>query len=379
MKTNTKKVLFVSGYPKSLINFRGDLIKDLIGVGFEVHVCAPFSKYDTEDIKELKKLGTEYHNIRLLQQKLSILSDIGTVFDIFKLCKKIKPDIVITYTAKPVIYTGLVTFLIRSLHHFPIITGLGYAFSGGKEAKRRLLRILLTSLYRFSLKRSKKVFFQNDDDQDFFIRKKIFVKKDSTLVIPGSGVNLKKFVKSDVPSKNIFLMVGRLLDEKGINEYLNAALLVKKERPEVIFKIAGQFDLNPGAIKKRVLRRFIRKGVVDYLGSVDNIRPILKNCKCFVLPSYREGTPRATLEALAVGRPIITTDAVGCRDTIKSNINGILVPARDTNALASAMLKIINLSETEVQKMGNESYLIAKNCYDVKHVNSFLINAITAD
>ena len=166
------------------------------------------------------------------------------------------------------------------------------------------------------------------------------------------------------------------LNEKGVNEYLQAAMLVKKQRPEVVFQLAGQFDLNPGAIKKRILRSYMRKGIIEYLGSIDNICSALGNCKCFVLPSYREGLPRSTLEALSTGRPIITTDAIGCKDTIRPGINGLQVPIGNTKALANAMLKILDLSQDKIQEMGDASYDLAKNYYDVKKVNNLLLKEL---
>ena len=189
----------------------------------------------------------------------------------------------------------------------------------------------------------------------------------------GSGVDLKQFPLCKLPYKSSFLMISRLLIDKGVREYVQAASMVKSQFPKVKFKLVGYIDENPSQIKYEELRKWITKGDIEFLGKVDSSRNVLKKCKFFVLPSYREGTPRSTLEALATGRPIITTNVPGCRETVVNNKNGLLVPMKNPKALAKAMIKLLRKNDVKLKRMAHQSYLIAKNKYEVNKVNKSIL------
>ena len=231
----------------------------------------------------------------------------------------------------------------------------------------------MTKLYRKALKSATKVIFQNKDDRNLFYQLKIFPKKNLTHIINGSGVELKAYPFSPLPSKPIFLMIARLIIDKGVREYVKAARAVRLNFPNVLFQLVGQIDENPSSISTNELKSWIDEGVIQYLGQINSVQSVLKSCKFFVLPSYREGTSRSTLEALATGRPVITTNVPGCRETVIHKRNGLLVPARNSKALEKAMIRLLKEKKEKIQSMANESFLIAKNKYDVNKVNKNIL------
>ena len=233
----------------------------------------------------------------------------------------------------------------------------------------------MIKLYREGLKRAAKVIFQNKDDQFLFFKLKIIKKKTISCIVNGSGIDLNDYPLSSLPSEPIFLMVARLLVDKGVREYVEAAKIVSSSFSSVKFQLAGKLDQNPSSISANELQSWINKGDMEYLGEMKSVQSILKSCKYFVLPSYyREGTPRSTLEALATGRPVITTDAPGCRETVIHEKNGLLVPIKDPVALANAMIRLLKEKDESIKKMAQESYLIAKNKYEINKVNQSMLN-----
>ncbi len=225
-----------------------------------------------------------------------------------------------------------------------------------------------------ALRLSKKTFFQNKDDAKEFLKLGL-VRKGNVKIVNGSGVNMEIFAPMPMPKEQIFLLIGRVLRDKGILEYIQAARKVKSVYPRARFQIIGQFDINPSSIKIQDLQPYIQDGSIEYLGAINDVRPFLAKSFVYVLPSYREGTPRSVLEAMATGRPIITTDAPGCRETVIHGVNGFLVPIKDVNTLAEKMLWMIENSE-EAEKMGKESLRICKEKYDVKKVNESIIKTM---
>ena len=369
-----KHILIITSYGPSLINFRLPLIKKLLFKGYKVSVASPKDRFSDNLQKELKDIGVNINIFSLSGKSLNIFKDCKSVLQIFKIIRDSKPNIIISYTAKPVIYTGLVLKCFKKISYFPLITGLGYAFIDKESVKYKIIKYLIIRLYRESLKNSAKTIFQNKDDQSLFSKLKIIKEKKISNIVNGSGVDLNQYPLSDLPSKPVFLMISRLLIDKGVREYVEAAKIVRSRSSNVRFQLAGYIDGNPSSIAAKELQSWIKEGNIEYLGEVKSVQSILKSCKYYVLPSYREGTPRSVLEALATGRPIITTDAPGCRETVIHKKNGLLVPIKDSTALANAMISLLEESDEVIKKLAFESYLIAKNKFEIDKVNKSMLN-----
>ena len=369
-----KHVLIITSYGPSLNNFRLSLIKKMLSRGHKVSVASPKDNFSDILQKELKNLGVNINIYTLSRTSLNFFKDFKSILEIYKIIKNSKPNIVISYTAKPVIYSGLVLKNFKKISYYPMITGLGYAFIERQSIKHKMLKYLISKLYREGLKRSAKIIFQNRDDKSLFYKLKIIKKKNLSKIINGSGVDLNTYPFSSLPSKPIFLMISRLLVDKGVREYVKAAKIVRTHFPNVIFQLAGNLDENPASISFKELQSWINKGDIHYLGKIKSVQSILKSCKYYVLPSYREGTPRSTLEALSTGRPIITTDVPGCRETVIHKKNGLLVPAKDPAALANAMISLLKESNKSIKTMAKESFLIAKKKYEIKKINQNILN-----
>jgi len=274
---------------------------------------------------------------------------------------------------KPVIYGSILASLLGLKHIYAMVTGLGYMFTENKGISIPMARILLKRLLSFSLLLNKKVFFQNIDDFDFICTSKKL--KNSSVIINGSGVDVDFFKFTDVPKTLSFLFVGRLLAHKGIYEYIEAARILKKKYPDLSFKVAGGIHSNPSSISRSKLDKLIQEGTIEYLGDVHEMLPVFQDSSVCVLPSYREGCPRSLLEAMAVGRAIITTDAPGCRDTVVENHNGYLVPIKNSTQLSEAMEKFIE-TPTLVKEMGLKSRHLAEEKYDVHKVNKKILEGM---
>tara|TARA_B100000963_G_C22463002_1_gene596548 strand:+ start:58 stop:933 length:876 start_codon:yes stop_codon:yes gene_type:complete len=283
--------------------------------------------------------------------------------------KKIKPNYFLGYTHKPVIYGNLAAWMAGVNKQFALITGLGYTF----QSQILWLNHLLQFLYRISMRRVEKVFFQNPDDETLFQNLGIIKTSDQkSVVVNGSGVDLKKFNIASFPKKIQFLLIARLLGDKGVREYFKAAKAVRKNHPDIKFGLVGWIDNHPDAISKKELDDSIDAGDIFFYGRMDDVKPAISESSVYVLPSYREGTPRTVLEAMAMGRPIITTDAPGCKETVKDGINGYIVKVKSSQALVEAMLCFIEQPEL-IESMGNSSRKIAEEKYDVDKVNKHMM------
>lgn len=372
------KFLIVAGRAGSLTGFRKPLIQALVQHGFEVHAAAPDLTSDSMFANELKSIGITTHNIHMARTGMSPSVDIKTLISLWKLMRKIKPTYVLGYTIKPVIYGSLAAWLARVPRRFALITGLGYAFQDSDgDAKRSRVRAIAQKLYQHSLKYCQVVFFQNPDDEALFKELRIVSTKQSTIVVNGSGINLDEYPFAPLPEREYpkFLFIGRLLGDKGIREYAAAAALVKEKYPEVEFDLVGRIDINPNAIKQSELDIWINDKRLNYFGQISDVKPRIADCSVYVLPSYREGTPRTVLEAMSMGRAVITTDAPGCRETVADGDNGFLVPVKDVEALAQAMLHFIEQQEL-ITQMGQRSRVIAEERYDVHKVNEQMLKGM---
>ena len=372
-----RRFLLISCTSYSLVNFRGPLVQALINAGLEVHTAAPGLLEDTKTCQQLEAWGAITHDCPMQRTGLNPLKDIITLQSLYRLMRNIRPEMVLGYTIKPVVYGMLAAWLAKVPQRYALITGLGYAFAGQASGKRALVFQIVRRLYAAALSKADKVFFQNPDDEALFRELGILRKEVPSQVLNGSGVDMAHFTVAPLPpGPPRFLLIARLLGDKGVRQYANAARRIKQQHPEMIFQLAGDIDSNPDTITQEELDAWVKEGAIQHLGWLDDVRPAIADCSVYVLPSYyREGTPRSVLEAMSMGRAVITTDAPGCRETVIDGDNGYLIPVRDVDALVEAMEHFID-SPSRVQAMGQRSFEIAKDRYDVHKVNAVMLEAM---
>ena len=362
------KILIISPKNRTTYNFRGDLIKSMQALGHSVIVTGP----NKDDVDGVLALGVEFREIPVSKNGTNVFSDLKYMKNLKKLMKAEKPDVVLGYTVKPVVYGSMAAKKAKVKNINSMITGGGYTFTA-KSFKAKLIGFVVRALYKKGLKCSNNVIFQNQDDLEEFVAKKL-VKREKCTVVNGSGVNMQKFSQGPFDKGMKFLMISRLLKSKGVLEYLEAARMVKQKYPSVEFGLLGKYEeAMQDAIAKETIEEYIADGTVVRYGETNDVRPYYQGCHVYVLPSYREGTPRTVLEAMASGRAIITTDANGCRDTVIDGKTGFLVPVKDAEALAEKMQYFIE-NPAEIEIMGQESYNLCKEKYEVGKVNDSLLN-----
>ncbi|WP_448526719.1 glycosyltransferase family 4 protein [Parathermosynechococcus lividus] len=360
-------ILLLCNSAQMLLNFRSELVADLANAGLEVHCLAPdFSEVEKS---KLNALGAICHSFYLVRNSINPLDDIKSFFSLVKLMKQVNPDSILAISAKPIIWGLLASNFVNVKSRLVLFTGLGYAFTPTDKLKQNLLKNLLTFLYKLTLPFAHKVIFQNPDDC-CEISQLCGLNQDKTLVIQGTGVNLQEWPFCPPHLTPLtFTLVARLLIEKGILEFLAAAQHLKAIYPQVQFWLIGGLDTNPGSLSQSQIDEFIASGVVEWFGFV-NVKDYLPITSVFVLPSYyREGVPRSTQEAMAMGRPVITTDVPGCRETVVDGYNGFLIPPRDVTALIEAMQKFIENPDL-IPSMGYNSYQMAVELFDVRKINA---------
>ncbi|MDD2375991.1 MAG: glycosyltransferase family 4 protein [Clostridia bacterium] len=360
------KIIIIGPKTSSLIGFRGELIKEMISRGNEVVAITPDSGYE----EEFKILGAKNIKIPFEKNSISLIENIRYFLNIRKILKDEKPDIVFPYTIKPVIFGSIAAKSLGVKKIYSLITGLGYVFIGN-DIKVKILRIIVGFLYRISCLISTKIIFQNKDDKQEFIKRK-YVKEMKCEVVNGSGVDMEYYKKSVLPSKINFLMIARIIKNKGVIEYLNACKIVKLKYANVTFSYIGAFDKTKDAIKCEDINTFFDDGTVDYIGETTDVRPYIANCSVYVLPSYREGIPRSILEAMSMGRPIITTNAIGCKETVEEGLNGFKVDIHSINQLVDRMEWMIK-NKDSIFSMADKSYNICKERFEVKKVNNQML------
>ncbi|MEA3015974.1 MAG: hypothetical protein QOI38_696, partial [Sphingomonadales bacterium] len=287
------------------------------------------------------------------------------------LVKRIAPDVMIAYTIKPIVLGAAAARAAGVPRFIPLVTGLGYAFSGGLGPKKLLIRAAAAWMYRRAFRRAQFAVFQNEDDRSDFRRMGILPPSLPTGLVAGSGVDTEHYSERPQPAGANFLMISRFLRGKGVREYGEAGVRLKREHPEAHVRLAGWLDESPDALSQAAIDAMAAGGV-ECLGKLDDVRPALAQCNVYVLPSYREGTPRSVLEAMATGRAIVTTDAPGCRETVVQGENGFLVPPRDADALLAAMRRFVD-DPALAAHMGRASRRIAEEKFDVHEVNEALM------
>ena len=373
------KFLMISSFLPSVLNFRGKLLEAIQQQGFEIHIIAPDLGLFKHEQQKLESLGYFVHEVSMQRTGTNPVADLKTLQNMYTLLKKIKPDYVLSYTIKPVIYGTLAAWLAKVPHRFALITGLGYAFQNVEQGSQRsFFQKVVHALYQQALSHSHKVFFQNPDDLKLFQDLKLVKSHLPTVVVNGSGVNVTDFNVLPFPlnaqnsPKPSFLLIARLLGDKGVREYAEAAKLIKQQHSKVEFHLVGWIDENPAAIQQSELDTWIADSRLKYWGKLSDVRPAIAESSVYVLPSYREGTPRTVLEAMAMGRAIITTDAPGCRETVIQGENGFLVEVKSVSGLVNAMQEFIN-NPALIEQMGQRSREIALNKYDVHQVNQHMM------
>ncbi len=366
---NLQHIAIISNEPSSLFNFRGDLIRAIASSGHRITaMSAPGS---TEQIQKIEALGAKFRSYPVQRNGLNPLRDIQTFFALRKSFQELKPDVVLAYTIKPVIWGGITAHLTNAPKFYALIEGLGYAFQGGSW-NRKLTGMLAAMLYRIALRKSDKVIFLNQDNKEFFLTNKIIPSEKSTL-IDGIGLDLAWYAPSQFPEGNpVFLCIARLLGEKGLREYAQAAHIVKQRYPDAVFRLLGPPDPSPDRISLDEVHEWQEKRFIEYLGATDDIRPYISACHVYVLPSYHEGMPRTVLEAMATGRPILTTTVPGCKETVVQGENGFLVPVRDVDALVERMIWFIEHRD-QWPRMGQASRKMAEERFDVHKINADLL------
>jgi glycosyltransferase involved in cell wall biosynthesis len=364
-----RKIVISINAAWNIVNFRLGLIRALREAGHEVIALAPPDPYGAR----LEVLGIPYVPIEMDKQGLSPLGDLLLLGRYRRLLRRLKPDLFLGYTAKPNIY-GSIAARAAGARVINNVSGLGTAFIRGG-----LLSRIVSALYRFAFRHSSTIFFQNDEDMALFLEKKL-VRPGQARLLPGSGVDLDRFRPSSAPAASdriTFLLVARLLWDKGVGEFVEAARSVRAERPNARFRILGFLDVaNRTAVPRAEVERWVAEGVVEYLGEADDVRPHLAAADCIVLPSYREGLPRTLLEAAAMAKPLIATDVPGCRHVVVDGVNGLLCAPRDAESLAAAMIEMIDVGPGQREEWGRAARDRVEREYDERIAAVLYLEAI---
>lgn len=352
----------------NLLNFRADLLRRLIGHGFNVVALTP----DDDHVANLAALGIDHVSVPIDSKGVSPAHDAWLILRYWSALRRIQPAVFLGWTIKPNVYGSLAAHAL-GIPTVNNISGLGTAF-----IRTGPLTYLVRLLYRAALARSATVFFQNRHDRDLFVAQQL-VRRERSVLLPGSGIDLTKFVPAvGEGGPFVFLLVARLLRDKGVAEFADAARMIRAARPgAAIFRLLGSLDAqNRTAFPRETVENWVAEGVLEYLGEAVDVRPFLAKAGAVVLPSYREGMPRSLLEAAAMGKPLIATDVPGCTEIARSGENAILCPPRNAEALANAMLAMLDLSRSDRLIMGQRSRTIAQEEFDTNIVEERYLAAI---
>jgi glycosyltransferase involved in cell wall biosynthesis len=364
------RLVFLGVQLTSLVRFRGPLIRALKSAGHEIIAIAPDP--DPYWQAQLAECGASYIEAPIARTGTNPVRDIAAFFWLWRTLRAQKPDVLFCFQAKAVIYGLLAGWLAGVSRRVAMIEGLGQGFIPGAGFKRQIVRLCVPLLYLISMPAAHKVIFLNPDDELDFKRRWL-VRPQQAVRVPGIGVDLEHFAQTPLPAPPlVFLMIGRLIIDKGVREYAAAAKIVRAKYPAIRFWLIGEPDTSHVGVPAVTLAD------VEYLGVLTDVRPSLASCHVFVLPSYREGMPMASMEALAMGRPIITTDVPGAREMVVQSANGLLVKAKDSNELAAAMIKMIDLAETLGQK-GRASRVLAETRFDMRQINRTVMSILLGE
>lgn len=362
-----QRLAIVASFAPSLLNFRFRLLKDIRAAGHEVLCLAP--DYDRETVAALEAAGLHTATVKLERTGLNPLADVTTVKELKAAFRAFRPDVVSGYTPKAAIYSAIAGRAAGVTRRVPMITGLGYAFLKSSNPKIVAVRQVTKMLYRRAFRAATGAIFQNNDDLAALTQLNLLPAGLPITVVGGSGIDIDQFAATPLPpigDATTFLLIARLVRYKGIFEYCEAARLLRAQGSQARFLLIGPTEGGPAGFSAAELDHY--RDDVTYLGARDDVRPFLKDCHVYVLPSYGEGMPRTVLEALAIGRPIVTTNANGCRDTVDEGVNGFMVPVGDAKALAAAMGRFI-AEPGLLQPMAEASRRKAERMFDVTVVN----------
>lgn len=368
----TASVAIITNYGPSVVRFRGALIRALTARGIAVMALAP--DYDDRTRAQVRELGARPVDYSLDRVGLNPLRDLADVVRLARLLRVLRPDATLSAFVKPVVYGTIAAALARVKRRYAMIEGLGYLFTvqDRETVRRRALRALLSVLLRVACGLADRVFFLNEDDRGMFVRRRLAASA-KTRNIGAIGVDLAAFPETPVPAGDpSFLFIGRLLKEKGAREFVAAARLLRSRGVSARFVMLGGLDANPGSVGAEEAAQWAADGIVEWPGQVDDVPGWIARSTVFVLPSYREGMPRSTQEAMAMGRAVVTTDAPGCRDTVIEGRNGFKVPIMDAAALAAAMERFVD-DPALAAAMGRESRRIAEERFDVDKINAVIL------
>lgn len=371
------RIAVISNGVLSLLNFRGPLIAEMVRRGHEVLAFAP--DHDDTSRAALAGMGVEAVDYAVSRAGANPLREIRSIFELRRLLRRHGVELCFAYFIKPVIYGTIAAWLARVPRRYGLIEGLGFAFTeGGTQSRvRRLLQGVITTLVRFSGHHIDRMIFLNPDDQQEFVSRDL-IAQEKTSLLGAIGLDLADWPATPLPEGPVtFLLVARLLRDKGIADYVAAARLLRQDHPDVRFLLLGGLDDNPAAIPRTEIEAWVAEGLVEWPGHVA-VRPWFAQAHVFVLPSYREGVPRSTQEAMAMGRAVITTDVPGCRETVENGVNGFLVPPRNPAALAAAMQQLLE-TPGFISQMGAESRKIAEARFDVHVQNRKLLAFMRLD
>lgn len=340
----------------NIYNFRMNFIKALIKEGHEVHTIAPYDEYTSH----LVDAGCIYHAVKMDSRGANPIKDLALIVELYMIYRRVKPDVILHYTIKPNVYGTLAAAILR----IPVVNnvcGLGTAF-----LKRNLVSLFAIILYRVSFRFADRVFFQNQEDMKLFLRKRL-VREAAVDILPGSGIDLTRFAPMAF-SRNkrfTFLLISRLITDKGIMEYIAAVKHLKAAGVEASFQLLGAKDpQHQRGIQENVIQEWIDSGTIDYLGTTDDVRTFISKADCIVLPSYREGTPRTLLEAASSAKPIIATNVPGCNDVVENEVNGLLCRIKDPEDLAEKMRVMTGLSDDRLKQFGTNGRARMEAHYD---------------
>lgn len=378
------KLMMVMVDAQAMLQFRGPLIRHLVAQGHQILAVAPVgreAKAAATDIgAQFSAIGATFIEAPLQRTGLNPFADLALTAWLYRLIRHHRPDGVLCYQAKAVVFGLLAALLARTPMRVATIEGLGIGFMrAGGSFKQHIVQFMVPMLYRLVLWSAHLVFFLNPDDEAEFRQRGLLTKRQRVVRIPGIGVDLKHYAQAPLPPHPPIeiLTIARLTREKGIRDLYAAAQLVRAQRPDIHFTLVGPLESGPSAIPASDVQGWVNEGVLTYAGSTADIRPFMQKSHIFLLPSWREGLPRSTMEALAMGRPVITTDAVGARETVEQGVNGWLVPPQNPQLLAEAILRMASQPE-QWQKMAIASHAMAVSRYDVDHVNALIATELAA-
>ncbi|MDD5428209.1 MAG: glycosyltransferase family 4 protein [Candidatus Omnitrophica bacterium] len=367
------KIIFTSNISWSIFNFRKGLMEELRSRGHEVIFCATPDEYTAK----LEARGFRFVPINVDRKGTNFFKDLGLIIKLYKIYRREKPGLVFHNSIKPNTY-GSIAAKLAGVKCVNTVSGLGYIF-----IQENIYFHLVKFLYTLACAFSEKTFFQNKDDMGIFLSKKI-VREDKAALVKGSGVDVEFFSsgycknRKKEPGVFLFSFIGRILRDKGITEFIDAAVIVKKKYPSARFNIIGMIDKgNPAAVGAAEIDDWHRTGIAEYGGEVSDVRPFICEADCVVLPSYREGTPKSLLEASAMEKPIITTDAAGCREVVEDGVTGFAVPVKDAERLAAAMQRLIELPAGERAAMGRSGRGKIVNEFSEKQVISAYLRELS--